>query len=351
MEMLYLSDNHISDISVLSELTGINLLYLDNNQIVNITPLSGLTGLGKYTVYRSGERVEEREGVKVYLGLHNNQISDIQPLADNEGLSKRDVLDLGNGIDLRGNPLSDKSLDIGIPQLEERGVDVLYDITRPPKTWYVDDDRADYPDADFTKIQDAVNAVRVGDIIIVYPGTYAENVDVNKSYLTISSKSGADSTIVQAVNPEDDVFEVTADYVDISGFAVKGATVRHAGIDLYYANHCNISENNISNNGGGIYLFHSNDNTLTNNNANSNNRFGIALWHSDKNTLIDNNASNNDYGIRLFHSSHNEITKNNVYPNEINGVETNFSNENKIYMNNFSGSISISTPPQIEWAS
>jgi hypothetical protein len=41
---------------------------------------------------------------------------------DNEGLSD------GDGVDLRGNPLSSYSLDTYIPQLEERGVDVLYDV-------------------------------------------------------------------------------------------------------------------------------------------------------------------------------------------------------------------------------
>jgi pectin methylesterase-like acyl-CoA thioesterase len=45
-----------------------------------------------------------------------------------------------------------------------------------PRTVYVPDD---YP-----TIQATVNAASPGDTIIVYPGTYTENVDVNKS-LTI----------------------------------------------------------------------------------------------------------------------------------------------------------------------
>jgi len=67
-----------------------------------------------------------------------------------------------------------------------------------PKTWYVDDDKLDYPAADFTKIQEAVNNATAGDTIIVYPGTYTENIDVNKDHLTIQSENRADSTIVQA---------------------------------------------------------------------------------------------------------------------------------------------------------
>jgi hypothetical protein len=54
-------------------------------------------------------------------GLSDNQIVSVQALADNEGLSVAD------GIDLRVNPLSTESLGTYLPQLEERGVNVLYD--------------------------------------------------------------------------------------------------------------------------------------------------------------------------------------------------------------------------------
>ncbi|MBT9159204.1 MAG: hypothetical protein DDT26_00456 [Dehalococcoidia bacterium] len=88
-----------------------------------------------------------------------------------------------------------------------------------PRTWQVDDDGQDYPNADFTRIQDAVDAASTGDSILVYPGTYTENVDVNKS-LTIKSESRAGSTIVEAASSDERVFDVTADYVNISGFAL-----------------------------------------------------------------------------------------------------------------------------------
>ena len=68
--------------------------------------------------------------------------------------------------------------------------------------------------ADYPTIQAAVDAASPGDTIIVYPGTYTENVDVNKDHLTIQSEKGAEKTIVQAANPDDHVFEVTADYVN-----------------------------------------------------------------------------------------------------------------------------------------
>jgi len=52
--------------------------------------------------------------------------------------------------------------------------------TASAKTWYVDDDLQDFPYADFTKIQNAVNMASPGDIIIVYNGTYPEDIEVDK---------------------------------------------------------------------------------------------------------------------------------------------------------------------------
>ena len=41
--------------------------------------------------------------------------------------------------------------------------------------WTVDDDFIDQPDADFNSIQSAIDAASDGDVIIVYPGVYAES--------------------------------------------------------------------------------------------------------------------------------------------------------------------------------
>ena len=54
------------------------------------------------------------------FSLKVNNISDISPLVENSGLS------MGDTIDLRGNPLSTESVNVYIPQLEARGVEVKF---------------------------------------------------------------------------------------------------------------------------------------------------------------------------------------------------------------------------------
>jgi parallel beta-helix repeat protein len=154
----------------------------------------------------------------------------------------------------------------------------------------------------YPTIQRAVNNAAAGDTIIVRDGTYTENVGVNKS-LAILAENMSALTIVQAANPDDDVLEVTADYVNISGFTVTGAD--GAGFYLYGADCCNISDNNVSNNGKGICIDYSSNCVLANNNASSNSdtgsedavgySYGIYLYSSSNCVLI-NNAANANTG-------------------------------------------------------
>jgi parallel beta-helix repeat protein len=167
-------------------------------------------------------------------------------------------------------------------------------------------------------IQDAIDGAGVGDTIYVHAGMYDENVDVWKR-VTLEG-AGADVVTVRAGDAEDHVFNVTADWVNMSGFAVTGATDWNiAGICLGSAYHCNIFDNNASNNNYGIHLYYSSNNMLSNNTALNNSMNGIHLISSSNNMLSNNTALNNsNSGIVLYVSSNNNTLIGNTASNNFN---------------------------------
>jgi len=348
---------------------GIKLYYSSNTNIVSGNTVSGSNVFG----------IELWESSFNTL-YQNNLIDNARNARDCYGDNSWDNGSKGNywsdytGVDANGDGIGDTPYEL-TPDHGGCGGKDKYPLMEPfARTWYVDDDKQDYPDADFIKIQDAVDAASAGDTIIVYPGTYTENVDVNKS-LTIQSESGAEATIVQAANPDDHVFEVSADYVSIDGFATKGIAwkehhfpagiclrnVEHCsitnnavnpnnslGIDLYYSNNNMVMNNIVSSNGygRGIYLNYSNNNTITNNIALTNG-YGIQLVLSNNNTITNNTANSNTkdgYGICLSNSDNNAIANNTTNANKCDGIYLYCSNNNMITKNiasNNSGGIDL----------
>jgi PGF-CTERM protein len=137
-----------------------------------------------------------------------------------------------------------------------------------------------------TPIQAAVDNASAGETIYVWNGSYSENVNIGTSNLTLAGE-GSDVVNVNAAPAGGHVFNVTADYVNISGFNVTGAQWG-AGIYLNGGQHCSISDNNASGNNYGIYLSSSSDNTLTGNTASDNSDHDISIADSPSNTFADN---------------------------------------------------------------
>jgi len=177
-------------------------------------------------------------------------------------------------------------------------------------TIYVDDSGG----ADYTNIQNAVNAANDSDTIYVYGGTYNENVVVNKSLTLTGGGSG-----ITTINGEDDhTLKVTSDNITISGFKIKNTdSSSYACIQLYYVVNCQIKDIIAQYGGNTLYLVGSNNNKIEDNTIESGN-IGIFFSNSNDNTITNNYIQkNNAYGISLSSNSANNIIYKNDFSNNL----------------------------------
>jgi len=244
----------------------------------------------------------------------------------------------------------------------------IYIVSNPISTGTITVD--DEGDGDYTNIQEAIDNANPADTIEVYSGTYIENVIVNKQFnlVGVDSELGDGNDIGNPVidgGNSGDVFYVSADKVNISGFTIQNSGNKDwpdydAGIDIR-SNYNNIANNNISNNLLGIYTWNSCNNEFSKNiisnvwdgiflDLYSNNSLivdnvlidhlydGIYIYdHSSNNTIHKNYfESNSQSGIHIKkYSHHNNISDNDVYSNAISYciLIAEYSNHNEIFEN------------------
>jgi len=183
-------------------------------------------------------------------------------------------------------------------------------------------------------IQAAINNAIAGDTIYVHTGTYAENLIVNKT-LTLRG-DGAGVVTVQTNDPNINVFTVTADYVNISGFTVTGATsYSNAGICLNNSNNSIIANNVVSGNFANIFISSSDRTTLTDNTV-SDGDYGIYMAFSSDNNLTGNRATlNAQYGINLVDFSNNNTIRDNIASEgDYAGISMSYSSNYNTLINN-----------------
>lgn len=120
LQELGLSGNRVADLSPLAGLTRLTLLDLNGNLVTSLSPLAGLTEL--QALFAQDNAIADLSPLAdlptVLLLLADNAIADVSPLLAMRWLRY---------VDLRGNPLTDRSLRVHIPALQARGVVVVFD--------------------------------------------------------------------------------------------------------------------------------------------------------------------------------------------------------------------------------
>ncbi len=189
--------------------------------------------------------------------------------------------------------------------------------------------------AGYTSIQAAINTAVAGDTILVYSGTYYENINVNKQLILTGVDNGGGKPVIDGgpietgCPPGTCLNTVT---FSASGIIFEGFTVINGWWGIYVQNYgSNIVRNNTvhSNAIQGIVLDSSSNNILKNNTVSSN-YYGIGLWTaSNNNTLLENTVLNTPTYAGIFiRESNGNTVRGNIISSNKNGIWLYSSNSN-----------------------
>jgi parallel beta-helix repeat protein len=193
-----------------------------------------------------------------------------------------------------------------------------------PVTWTVSSQGG----ANFTTIQDAFNnpLLEYGDVILVKPGVYYENVEMTKEVTLMGTDP--DNTIIDG-NGTGTVVSV---WGNLTGFTIRNGQY---GVDIetYIPGQSAINENAwingnliINNLIGGVTVgsvplpYQATENcTVSNNTVTNNTLYGIHIANAHSDVIVNNTVENNEYGIDFYgDSNNNTLTNNNMTDNKYN---------------------------------
>lgn len=189
----------------------------------------------------------------------------------------------------------------------------------------------------YRTISAAIKAANAGDTILVGPGTYVENVVVDKPITVVSTK-GAQATVVKAARTSKEVFLLSGTDITIQGLTITGG---NTGVTFGHTSNCILTKCVVNGNVYGAYLSGATSNLVSNNNLN-NNGFGMYLDGSSGNRLSNNSASYEkggggkaslSDGIYLFNSNNNNVAGCDL-SNNVNFGASFYSSRNNVFSNN-----------------
>ncbi|MCD4682329.1 MAG: right-handed parallel beta-helix repeat-containing protein, partial [Bacteroidales bacterium] len=169
---------------------------------------------------------------------------------------------------------------------------------------------------DFITIQEGVDAAISGDTILIYPGTYEENVTLYKN-LVVASKYIIDldtayiaQTIIDGGNSGHTIIvdEFLNNYTEITGFTVINSITDYNCLYSYNSsfrlNHCSFPNQTTSTFGKKVLLSFCHDMNIENNifSDSINDLRSLYIYYSDNINILENRFINNSIGIDSRHS-------------------------------------------------
>ena len=133
----------------------------------------------------------------------------------------------------------------------------------------------------------------------------------------------------------------------VSLWSIQNVSIQHINIKKFHFGvyFCSslysiVSENNLEDNGNGIYLDFSNNNTVSGNNVDKSGNVGVFLWDSNGNLVYENNITRqiSHCGLLLYYSSFNTIFANSIRYSQYGIYLDNESYNNTISENNITNS-------------
>ncbi len=199
----------------------------------------------------------------------------------------------------------------------------------------------------FTSIQAAVNNATSGDTVVLAPGTYQENLILNKSIALVGEDRN--TTIIDGSNAQI-VISITSDNVTVQDLTVTKSVhgPDDLGISVENAAGVSVIQVIITGTATGIGMRFCTNSIFSNNIITNNTVVGITCYYSGRNFFSKNAVYGNSIGILVYTSSSNVFVANTLSNNEQGMSLAAGSRQNIFFHNNFEDIVSTDQSPNAQ---